>query len=125
VGWRKGSFVILDAVPQAVSKDQSIRFVLVGSEEFPGEMVQLVEQTNGNNLVPWVTFTGEVERNKTALFYGLADVYLLPSFIEGMPISIIEALRSGLPVITTRIGGIPDMIEKRCLGFLIKSGGPE
>ena len=103
----------------------SIRFVLVGSEEFPGEMVQLVEQMNENNLVPWVTFTGEVERNKTALFYSLADVYLLPSFIEGMPISIIEALRSGLPVISTRIGGIPDMIENGVSGFLIKSGGPE
>ncbi len=122
VGWRKGSFVILNAVPQATSQDNSVRFVLVGSEEFPGEMVQLVEQMNENNLVPWVTFTGEVERNKTAIFYSIADVYLLPSFIEGMPISIIEALRSGLPVISTRIGGIPDMIENGVSGFLINPG---
>jgi len=124
VGWRKGSFVILNAVQQAISQDESIRFVLVGSEEFPGEMVQLVEQMNENNLVPWVTFTGEVERNKTALFYSLADVYLLPSFIEGMPISIIEALRSGLPVISTRIAGIPDMIENDISGFLLNPGAP-
>ena len=124
VGWRKGSFVILNAVPQAISQDESIRFILVGSEEMPGEMAQLMEQVRKENLGPWVTFTGEVERNTTSILFGLADVYLLPSFIEGMPISIIEALRSYLPVISTRIGGIPDMIEDHVSGLLLNPGAP-
>jgi glycosyltransferase involved in cell wall biosynthesis len=124
VGWNKGNFVILNAIPQVVSQDQSIRFVLVGSEEMPGEMAQLMEQVRKENLGSWVTFTGEVERNKTALFYSFADAYLLPSFTEGMPISIIEALRSGLPVISTRVGGIPDMIEDHVSGLLLNPGAP-
>lgn len=124
VGWNKGNFVILNTIPQVVSQDQSIRFVLVGSEEMPGEMAQLMEQVRKENLGSWVTFTGEVERNKTALFYSFADAYLLPSFTEGMPISIIEALRSGLPVISTRVGGIPDMIEDHVSGLLLNPGAP-
>ena len=125
LGWRKGSFVILNAVPQVASQDPSVRFVLVGSEEFPGQMAQLTQQADKENLAAWVTFTGEVERSKANLFYSLADVYLLPSFIEGMPITIIEALRSGLPVISTRVGGIPDMIEDRVSGLLLNPGAPE
>jgi len=125
VGWRKGSYVILDAVPQVASQDPSVRFVLVGSEEFPGEMAQLTQRVDKENLAAWVTFTGELERSKANLFYSLADVYLLPSFIEGMPITIIEALRSGLPVISTRVGGIPDMIEDRISGLLLNPGAPE
>jgi len=125
VGWRKGSFVILDAVPEVASQDPSVRFVLVGSEEMPGEMAQLAQRVDKENLSAWVTFTGEVERKKANVFYSLADVYLLPSFIEGMPITIIEALRSGLPVISTRIGGIPDMIEDRVSGLLLNPGAPK
>jgi glycosyltransferase involved in cell wall biosynthesis len=124
VGWRKGSFVILNAVPQVASQDPSVRFVLVGSEEFSGEMAQLTQRVDKENLAAWVTFTGELERSKANLFYSLADVYLLPSFIEGMPITIIEALRSGLPVISTRVGGIPDMIEDHVSGLLLDPGAP-
>lgn len=125
VGWRKGSFEILKAVPQIVARDDSIRFVFVGSEENPGEMAQLLDQVEKQGLQRWVTFTGEVVREKVGLFYGLADIYLLPSFIEGMPISIIEALRSALPVISTRIAGIPDMIEPGVSGLLIEPGAPD
>jgi glycosyltransferase involved in cell wall biosynthesis len=125
VGWRKGSFEILKAVPHVVSHDDATRFVLVGSEENPGEMAKLMDQVEKQGLQRWVIFTGEVVREKVGLFYGLADIYLLPSFIEGMPITIIEALRSGLPVISTRIAGIPDMIEPEVSGLLIEPGAPE
>lgn len=125
VGWRKGSFEILKAVPSIVSEDDSFRFVLVGSEENHGEMAKLTEQVEKHGLQRWVTFTGEMPRDIVPLYYRLADIFLLPSFIEGMPISIIEALRSGLPVISTRIAGIPDMIEHEVSGLLIKPGAPE
>jgi glycosyltransferase involved in cell wall biosynthesis len=125
VGWRKGSFAILYAVPQVLSQDPPVKFVLVGSEEFPSQMAQLTQRVDKENLDACVTFTGEVERGKANLFCSLADVYLLPSFIEGMPAMIIEALRSGLPVISTRVGGIPDMIEGRVSGWLLNPGAPK
>jgi glycosyltransferase involved in cell wall biosynthesis len=52
-------------------------------------------------------------------------MFLLPSFIEGMPISIIEAMQWGVPVIATRVAAIPDMIEDEVSGLLIHPGKPD
>jgi len=125
VGRRKGTFEILKAVPKVVSQDEGIRFVFVGGEEGAGEMGQLMDVVVRDKLAPWVRFTGEVERDIVPLFLAMADVFLLPSFIEGMPISIIEAMRSGVSVIATRIAAIPDMIEDEVSGLLINPGAPD
>ncbi len=125
VGWRKGSFEILKAVPQVVSKEPSVRFVMVGGEEKPGEWDELTQIVSRDHLEPWVRMTGEVVREKIPLYLALADVFLLPSFIEGMPVAIIEAMRSGLPVIATRVNAIPDMMEHEISGILINPGNSD
>lgn len=122
VGWRKGSFEILKAVRQVVDEEPSVRFVMVGGEEVPGEWDHLTRIVIEDKLERWVRMTGEVEREKIPLYLGLADVFLLPSFIEGMPVAIIEAMRSGLPIISTRVNAIPDMMEDGISGLLIEPG---
>jgi len=124
VGWRKGAFEILKAIPQVVSKEDSVRFVLVGGESKPGDMAQLKQLIETEKLEKWVQLAGEVERDKIPLYLALADLFLLPSFIEGMPVSIIEAMRSGLPVISTRVQGIPDVVVDGVTGILIDPGNP-
>ncbi len=125
VGWRKGSFEILKAVPKVVSRDGSIRFILLGGEEKPGEMAQLTAIVENEKLGPWVRLTGELERDRVPSFLGVADIFLLPSFKEGMPVTIIEAMRGRLPIISTRVAGIPDMIEDGVSGLLINPGSPD
>jgi len=125
VGWRKGTFEILKAVPKVVAEEDSVRFVLVGGESLPGEMDKLQEIIEKENLGKWVRLTGEVPRDKVPLYLALGQVYVLPSFIEGMPVAIIEAMRSGLPVISTRVQGIPDMMVDRESGILIDPGRPD
>jgi glycosyltransferase involved in cell wall biosynthesis len=125
VGWRKGSFEILKAVPQIVSEDDVVRFVLVGGEEASGQAASLRSVVERQGLGKWVIFTGETERENIPVFMGLADMFLLPSFIEGMPISIIEAMQWGVPVIATRVAAIPDMIEDGVSGLLIHPGKPD
>lgn len=52
----------------------------------------------------------------------LADVYILPSFIEGVPISILEAESYHKPVITTNVGGIPSIVQDRVSGVFVTPG---
>jgi glycosyltransferase involved in cell wall biosynthesis len=124
VGWRKGTFEILKAVPRIVSEEDCIRFVLVGGESKPGDMAQLQQIIESEKLEKWVQLIGEVDRNSILPYLALGDVFLLPSFIEGMPVSIIEAMRSGLPVISTRVQGIPDVVKDGLTGLLIDPGNP-
>ena len=48
-----------------------------------------------------------------------SDIFILPSNYEGMPITLIEAMATGLPIVATAVGGIPDMIENRKSGILV------
>ncbi|MFH0824230.1 MAG: glycosyltransferase family 4 protein, partial [Pseudomonadota bacterium] len=125
VGFRKGVFDILKAVPIAASRDSGVCFVLAGGEEEPGEMAQIKSIIKTEKLDRWVRVLGEVERARVPGLLGLAGAFALPSYQEGMPISIIEALRAGVPVISSPVGGIPDMIEDGVSGILIPPGRPD
>ena len=125
VGWRKGSYDILDAVPVVAQACDSVRFIFVGGEEYSGEIGPFNERVQNENLGKWVLFTGEVPREKVPGYLACADVFLLPSHREGMPISIIEAMRGGVPIISTLVGAIPEMIENGTSGILINPGAPD
>lgn len=125
VGWRKGSYEILDAVPLVVSSFEQVKFILVGGNEFPGDMDPILKRVQQENLERWVVLPGEVSGTEIPAYLGCADVFLLPSHIEGMPMSILEAMRQGIPVISTKVGGIPEMIDDQNTGILIEPGQPE
>ncbi len=65
-----------------------------------------------------VTFTGRVEREEIGKLYYQSDVFLNSSSIDNMPVSILEAFASGLPVVTTDAGGIPFVVEDKVNGRL-------
>jgi len=125
VGWRKGTFEILKAVPLVVSQDDSVRFLFVGGEEYPGQMAELTDQVNQEKLGKWVRLPGEMPQEVVPVVLAMSQVFLLPSYSEGMPVAIIEAMRSNTAIISTRVGAIPDMIENGVSGLLIKPGSPE
>jgi glycosyltransferase involved in cell wall biosynthesis len=58
-------------------------------------------------------------------YYWLFDAFLLPSVNEGTPVSAIEALASGTPVVATRVGGVPDVVTDGVDGFLVEPGDPD
>ena len=76
------------------------------------------------DLVESVHFTGPVDNQAMPELFRCADLVLNPSLVDNMPISILEALASGVPVVSTNVGGIPDLLEHGTSGLLVAPGDP-
>jgi glycosyltransferase involved in cell wall biosynthesis len=71
-----------------------------------------------------IEFCGYIEGTEKQKQYQKADVYILPTYGEGMPISVLEAMSYGLPVITRPVGGLRDFFEEGRMGFYTESVEP-
>ncbi|MDP8245021.1 MAG: glycosyltransferase [Candidatus Hinthialibacter antarcticus] len=109
--------LLLEAFSLARSAAPRLRLLVVGG----GECEQaLREQTADLQLEDVVSFAG-YRSDARRILRGL-DAFTLPSDVEGIPVSVMEAMEAGLPVIATRVGGLPDLIEDGASGILIAPG---
>jgi glycosyltransferase involved in cell wall biosynthesis len=69
-----------------------------------------------------VIVTGPVPEHEKIFYLSAADIFVLPSFVEGIPLSLLEAGAIGLPAIASRVGGIPEIIQDNYNGFLFRAG---
>ena len=97
---------------QAKYPDASMTLVGSGSEE--AALRQQVRQLGLRD----VTFTGRVAQEEIHRFYADADIYVQTPSIDNMPASVIEAFASGLPVVATRVGGVPAILDDGVHGLL-------
>ncbi len=72
-----------------------------------------------------VHFAGRIDNASIAALYASANIVLNPSTADNMPISILESLASGVPVVTTDAGGIPDLVSHEVTALLVPVGNPE
>ena len=72
-----------------------------------------------------VTFVGYVSREALNPHYNAADVFVLPSYNEGMSLAVLEAMAAGLPVVVTRTGGTEELVEDGVNGFAFDWGDIE
>ncbi len=108
----KNQLFMIKAFAKAYKKNPQIRLVLAGEGELIEEAQQL---TLSLGIDSAVQFLGNVD-NVPELF-SLCDVFVLPSLTEGLPVSMLEAEAAGLPIIASRIGGIPDIFDNN--GYLV------
>lgn len=107
---QKGIFDLLDVITEHKREFyDSIRLHIGGN----GKVDELKLYVEKNRLHDIVCFEGWVSGEKKTELYNLADVYILPSYTEGMPLSILEAMSYGLPILTTPVGGIPEVVDSR------------
>lgn len=114
----KGTLEIIEALK--ILKEQKVEFtwVFIGR----GDVQQYNRLVVQYGLDKKVYFTGELSEVDKWHYLQHASFFCLPSFAEGQPISIIEAMACGLPVISTKIGSIPEMISEGYNGKLITPG---
>lgn len=77
------------------------------------------------NKIEDVGFLGDIRGKDKIEAFENADVYLFPSYYEGMPNSVLEAMGMGLPVITRNVGGVPDFFVNGEMGYITDSFSPE
>lgn len=87
-----------------------------------GNIEEFKKIINDNNLQEKVFVKGWISGKEKYEVLESADVLILPSYSEGLPMSVLEAAAHGLPVISTPVGGIPDAVEDGVNGFLIQPG---
>ena len=120
LGARKGVYDLLAAVAQVrqARPDTPLQVLLAGDGE-EAEVQQLIDQ---QNLQAQVTVLGWVgDADKPALFRRAATL-VLPSYHEGLPMALLEAMAAGLVVVSTHVGGIPELVEEGVNGFLLQPG---
>lgn len=115
----KGIFDLLEVIRDH-KEDWHGRIVLhVGGN---GKLDEFNHKVSEYGIKDMVIYEGWVSGEKKASLFNLADAYILPSYIEGVPISILEALSYGLPVLSTPVGGVPEIIHSGENGILFEPG---
>jgi glycosyltransferase involved in cell wall biosynthesis len=115
----KGHGVLLDAAVILHRQGIDVRIVFVGSGPIERE---LGEQARVAGISDLVTFAGELPPIEVNRRLRSADVFCLPSFAEGLPISIMEAMAVGVPVVATYVGGIPELVADGVTGYCVPAG---
>jgi glycosyltransferase involved in cell wall biosynthesis len=116
---RKGMYDVLRAIPIVTEKyGPNILFVFVGKCDV--EKIQTI--CKEKNISCYVKILGYLETKEKIKVISTSDIYVLPSYSEGLPIAVLEAMAAGLPIISTPVGSIPEVIEEGVNGYLIKPG---
>ena len=123
IGARKGVFDLLQAVRDLAAKNleaQDAAFTLrIGGNGDTGALHAAIDTYN---LAGIVTCLGWIEGAVRDTIMRTSHVLVLPSYAEGAPMAVIEAMSSGMPIIATRVGAIPELVEDGKSGLLIEPG---
>jgi glycosyltransferase involved in cell wall biosynthesis len=121
IGGRKGAWDLLQAARNVVAAEPGTRFVFAGN----GEVDRLKEEIRVRGLSGNVEAPGWVSGTDRLRAFADADVFCLPSYAEALPLSVAEAMASGLPVVSTDVADIPEQVREGVTGFLVRPGDPE
>jgi len=112
----KGIFELIEACDSLIYRGYQIRLLIAGKGRAEKEILARVKNKE------YIKILGYVMGKDKAQVFSESDIYILPSYTEGMPNSVLEAMAFGLPVIVTPVGGLPDIIKEGDNGYFIPIG---
>ena len=121
LGKRKGCYDIPAVVQKVKREIPTVKFVLAGAGSKKDEL-SIKKLIEANDVIENVIFSGWVRGSEKDRLLREADVFFLPSYNEGMPMSILDAMGYGLPVVSTNVGGIPRIVHNGDNGYCCEPG---
>lgn len=118
LGKAKGTYDLLSAMPAVVEAFPEVQLMLCGD----GDTAGTCQSIQRLGLAEHVQVAGWVDPQLRAELLSKATMLVLPSYAEGLPMSVLEAMAAHLPVIATRVGGIPEAITSDSEGLLVEPG---
>lgn len=118
----EGVKYLIEAMNIIKQQNTTARLMLVGDGEERQGLEGLVKELK---LGGCVTFVGKVPNERVPAYMAAADIFVLPTLSESFGIVNLEAMAAGLPVVASRVGGLPEIIEEGENGFLVEPKKPE
>lgn len=115
----KGVLELARAFAQVADQLPGLRLVYAGTGRAVAETRELTARLG---LGERAEFTGWLESERKRAVLAGATIFVLPSFVEGMPMALLEAMSWGLPVIATPVGGVPEIVTDEVDGLLVPAG---
>lgn len=116
---QKGQLLLIEAMARAARIHPDLHLTIVGDGVMRGEIEAAVRRSG---LQANVTLAGWLDEKAVRVALDAADALVLPSFAEGLPVVLMEAMAAARPVIATRIAGIPELVRDGAHGWLVTPG---
>ena len=118
----KGVLNFVKAIPEIMKKRGDLEFLIGGDGQLRDKIERYLE---GENLNDKVKLPGWIPREEFLTYLNELKLFVLPSYTEGLPYTILEAMACGTPVLATPVGAIPDVIKDGETGFIMENNSPE
>lgn len=115
----KGHLVLLEALAKLKNQGAAIRCQFVGDGPQRPEIEESIDRLQLRDVV---SLTGSLTPERVAEALRVSTLFVLGSFAEGVPVVLMEAMAAGVPVVATRVGGVPELIEHGEMGLLVEPG---
>jgi colanic acid/amylovoran biosynthesis glycosyltransferase len=116
---RKGQSLLIKACAALLERDLPVRLTLIGDGPKRAELEALAEKIGVRDRV---RFAGSIGHDHILPMFRAADICCLPSFSEGVPVVLMEAMVHSVPVVATQVMGIPELVENGHTGLLVAPG---
>lgn len=118
----KGVEYLIESISFLKETRDDFKLLIIGDGSERSYLEKLSEELNITN---YVEFRGKIPNDEVPLYLKASDIFILPSLSEGFPNALLEAMASGLPVVTTKIRGLDEIVEEGINGFLVNPKSPE
>lgn len=118
---RKGVYYLAEAFHSVARKNREVQLTVAGC----GVSEEQVKETFATDVRDRVSVSPLVRRADMPALYASHDIFVFPSLVEGMPLTLLEAMASGMPVVTTNTCGMADVVEDEVSGLLVAAADAE